>query len=640
MARLLSLTSEQQAAVDMDEGSYLLVAPPGSGKTEVLVRRIIRLLRDSAGQTFRILALTFTTKAAESVRSRALAEVGDEEWRLSATTFHAFCLDLLQHYGDRVGVPADVTIYETTEDRAEALARGLIEDGYLAPDDSVELRLLQSVLLEIDKRRHNLLPADEVPPEVVTDFGVSLREAYDAYERALESYGAIDFTAMLSRAYELLVSDPWVAQHYRKLYRYILIDEAQDMNLIQYEILRSLCGDEQRNVLMVADRNQSIYGFTGAGPKYIDRFTRDFHAQGLPLTKNFRSARLIVAAANELAEHFSGDEVKSTVMTSGAEARGSIEGWLFANEEAEARGVSTWIESLLDTGLHPDWIHEEEDAQMVPEEVCVLARTRYALDRVTATLERDGVPFLVRTPEGSLFDSDVGRAAYYGLKVVVNDRDLPSRRRMVRSLAAIEQDPWDAPDNYQNLGARDFLADLLKTTARSKAIVASLLQGKEEELSAKDLIEALVAVDGGWGDEQTTVWDSDKEQLRACWRAFAMRTPTAEQSLVGFLRAIFRLHRATVDEPGVRILTVHASKGLEFRAVALIGMNDGTFPDFRSLNSERTINEERRNAYVAVTRAARALRLTRPRVRDTRYGARLQDESRFVSEMNLSMTVR
>lgn len=640
MARLLSLTSEQQAAVNANEGSYLLVAPPGSGKTEVLVRRIIRLLADSTGQTFRVLALTFTTKAAENVRGRALAEVGEEEWRLTATTFHAFCLDILQHYGDRIGVPADVTVYETTEDRAEALARGLVQDGYLSSDDSIEYRSLQAILLEIDKMRNGLLSPDDVSAGVMTEVGVSLREAYEAYDRALESYAAIDFTAMLTRAYELLVEDTWVAQHYRKLYKHILVDEAQDMNLVQYEVLRALCGNEHRNVLMVADRNQSIYGFTGAGPKYVDRFVKDFGAQQLPLSKNFRSAERIVAAANDLAKHFSGSEVKSSPMSSGAEARGSLEGWVFADEEAEARGVCEWVASLLKTGLNASWIHEEEDSRITPEDVCVLARTRYALDRVAASLARAKIPYLLRTPEGGLFDSDIGRAAYYGLKVIANERDLPSRRRLLQSLSAVEGESWSPPDDYEDLAALEFLDKTLASTSRSRKVVLALLEGKKHDVSARDLIVTLTALDGNWGDEQSAAWDTDKDQLEACWRAFAVRTPAPEQSIGGFLRAIFRLQRATVDEPGVRILTVHAAKGLEFRAVALIGMNDGTFPDFRSLGSERAIDEERRNAYVAVTRAARALRVTRPRVRATRYGSRSQDESRFIAEMKLRMEAR
>lgn len=640
MARLLSLTSEQQAAVNVDEGSYLLVAPPGSGKTEVLVRRIMRLLGDSAGQTFRVLAVTFTTKAAENVRSRALSEVGEEEWRLTATTFHAFCLDILQHYGDRIGVPSEVTVYETTEDRAEALVRGLVQEGYLSPDDPVEFRYLQAVLFEIDKMRNGLLSADDVTSEVSTDIGVSLHEAYQVYERALESYGAIDFTAMLTRAHELLVADSWVAQHYRKLYKHILVDEAQDMNLVQYEVLKALCGSEPCNVLMVADRNQSIYGFTGAGPIYVDRFMKDFGAQQLPLSKNFRSAEVIVAAANELARHFSGTEVKSSVMGSGAEARGSLEGWVFANEEAEARGVCQWIGSLLNNGLQAAWIHEEEDPRITPEDICVLARTRYALDGVAASLDKVRIPCLVRTPEGGLFDSDVGRAAYYGLKVIANDRDLPSRRRLLQSLASIEGESWVPPVGYEDLAALDFLVEILASTTQSSSIVSVLLEGKKRESEAKDFIADLVALDGSWGDEQGAAWDTDKDQLETCWRAFTVRIPAPEQSLGGFLRAIFRLQRATVDEPGVRILTVHAAKGLEFRAVALIGMNDGTFPDFRSLNSDSAVNEERRSAYVAVTRAARALRVTRPRERATRYGARSQDESRFIGEMKLGMEAR
>ena len=192
------LTPQQQAAVDVDEGAYLLSAPPGSGKTEVLVRRIGRLLADSSGQGFRVLALTFTNRAAEQIRSRIGAEVADELWRLFAGTFHAFCLEVLQAHGEPVGVRPDVTVYADPGERVDVLQQGLLHEGYDPDRSGVTRAVALSALRRIDALRAELVPPEAAPEEMVDGLDLPLPLVYAAYEQALDRFGGLDYPAMLT----------------------------------------------------------------------------------------------------------------------------------------------------------------------------------------------------------------------------------------------------------------------------------------------------------------------------------------------------------------------------------------------------------------------------------------------------------
>ncbi len=632
-------TEEQRRIISLNEGAYLVVAPPGSGKTQVLTQRIIRLLQESSGQRFRILTLTFTTKAAENMVARIEAQV-DEEWRrVTAKTFHAFCLDVLQHYGESVGIASGFSVYENEDDRIEALARGLSDEGLVLKRDAEEVKSLRRLLGEIGRFKRDLIPHEAVARRETEEIAEA-HMAYAAYDRTLRLYNAVDFDDLLGLVYRLFTEHPRVSRHYRRLFPYILVDEGQDTSLAQYEVLRSLCGDEHRNVMLVADGNQFIYGFAGASDRFLKSFVVDFGATEVPLHLNFRCAEAVVKAANALIAHNPERVTVAAEMQSEAKAKGHVTAASYADEHEEARGVVDFVQAVLAHGLDAAWLNPYEDASVKPEKVCVLGRNRFQLRDILKEMDQRGVSYAFATGESGLFDSALFSAAYYALRVASNPKDLLSRRNLLGVLAtSAEEDiellerPVDAflsavsqrnEDSPGSLMA--FLASAWTQRTSDDALLRSLLE-EARRLAGLSKSDELRAVE----EADLTIFN---ERL-ASHRRHAEEGDVSIQGLLGDLSLV---RRTSHESSGVRALTIHAAKGLEFAAVVLVGMNDGSFPDFRSIGSSAAIADERRNAYVAVTRAARRLHLTRPRTRTMPWGdVKPQKISRFVRELEISM---
>lgn len=355
-------TSDQQRVINLDEGMYLVTAPPGSGKTQILVERSIRLLSESAGGSFRILALTFTTRAADELRERVAAGVAAEWHRMTTCTFHAFALDVLRHYGERIEVGPQLTVFENEDDRLESLAQALTDEGYGLGREADDLRVLRAILAEISRLKRALVPPSAAPR--AKEQGIEIDVAYQAYARKLRQLRAVDFDDLLLLTNELFAEHPRVAQHYRRMYRYVLIDEAQDTSRAQYELLRSLLGDEHRNVLMVADADQAIFAFAGSDFRYLERFQQDFGAQRLELTSNFRCAAQIVVAASRLISH--NPEARRPPVTPARDAEGHCEVLELEDEGAEAGSVVAGVNRLLAGGLDPTWLSEGETLRSDP----------------------------------------------------------------------------------------------------------------------------------------------------------------------------------------------------------------------------------------------------------------------------------
>lgn len=625
----VSLTPQQQDAVDQDGGAFLVIAPPGSGKTEVLVRRIGRLLAESAAATFRILALTFTNHAAEDLRTRVGAEVAGEEPRLFAGTFHHFCLEVLRNHGRPVGVTPDVTIYSGPAERLEVLEQALLQEGYQPGNIGLTGTVGRAILTRLDELRAQSVQPSPESDEEFAALGLPVALVYAAYDRALDRFGGLDFPAMLTRAVRLLTDDEWARKHYQRLYRYVLVDEAQDMTPVQYELLRAVCRPGLGNVFVVADRNQSIYAFNSAAPeRLLPLFRQEYGATELQLDSNFRSAEAIISAANQLSAHFR-DPGRAASMVQHGTASGHIELVAYPNEAAEAVATADWLAGLIEDGLDPRWL-EGEDSALRLEDVAILSRTRYGLDALITTLGERGVPHLLRTGEAGLFDSTTGQRVQDALRVLANPRDIPTQRRLLAEVASEHPPSYDTQLDIGSLLGH--LAGILPDPA-----VHALRRRSENALDDGALIAAIEAVDLPETDDagERDRWQTDKALLARCWRRYLHQTPPRAATLAGLLGLMARLQRATVDEPGVRLLTVHAAKGLEFRAVAIVNFAEGSFPHYRS-TSPAEIEEERRNAYVAITRAARVLRLSYPLSRNIpKRGPQRQRPSRFLKEMGL-----
>lgn len=626
------LTPEQEKVVAVREGSYLVLAPPGAGKTEVLAQRIVRLLRDSRGDNYRVLALTYNNRAAASMRNRVRDRLGEESWRATIETYHAFYLDVLRHYGQRVGVPQEATVYDTVDARIEALAQGLEDDGFVLNGEELDRAGAVQLLDRISRLTRALIPVEAAPDEQVGK--INLRDAYAAYDKVLRRNGALDFDTMLSRAYELLSEYPEVARHYRRIYKFVLVDEAQDTSTIQFELLRVLCGDEHRNVFMVADPDQLINRWLGADRRNLDRFKADFEAVEFHLSTNFRCADVIVEAANRLLDV---DKRKRPVSPTG-NAPGWLGAYSFSDESVEAMAVLEWARGLTDEGLRTEWLSEGEPRRIAPEEVAILARSRLQLEAILYELDRSGYAYSFRVGDVGPFESELFGSLLDMLRVLANPRDVAMRRTLLARFATAVDVAEVDTDAFYRSDVSTFLQMLAEVDPGGLGDIAAELAGTNEVARAMEMLIRPTAEEESGSDlgERQRL---DREVLEERWTRYRHSTESRLWSWTGVVTAL--LDQPRDEGSGLRVSTVHGAKGLEFRAVALVGMNEGSFPDFRSTGTADEEASERRLAYVAVTRAARALLLTRPRERITRYGSRrVQSESRFIREMDLSMTAQ
>ena len=623
------LTAEQEKVVSLREGSYLILAPPGTGKTEVIAQRIVRLLTESKGSSFRTLALTFNNRAAAAMRRRVREWLSEDTWRATIETYHSFYLDILRHYGHLIGVPAEVTVYDTVDSRIHALRQGLADEGFILSRDGVDRQEAEAVLDSISRLKRSLID----PPAATarqTELGVSVRDAYAAYEGALKRNGAVDFDGMLTRTYELITVHPQVAEHYRRMYRYILVDEAQDTSTVQFEILRAICGTTHRNVFMVADPDQLINRWMGADRRNLDRFVSDFGATTFHLSTNFRCADQIVQVANNL---LIADGKKLRPIAASGRAMGAVLVASYADERVEAAAVADWIIGLRDEGMPVEWLAEVEDPAVAANELAILARSRLHLREVLAVLDERHVPYVFRVGDVGPFDSSVYRITLDALRVLANPRDLAMRRTLLGSVSAESIDA----DHDLELAVGE-LAALLSVVADRDAtgaheLIRALVASSDigESMAALTRPLAIEASESELGE----LLRADRELLSARWATYKNATESRNWTWSGVVMSI--LDEPREDPHGIRVSTVHAAKGLEFRAVAVVGLNDGSFPDFRNTDSEEDLASERRLAYVAASRASRALLLTRSRVRATRFGPRGQEPSRFLTELGVEI---
>lgn len=629
---VVALTEEQENVVSLREGSYLILAPPGTGKTEVIAQRIVRLLTESGGGSFRTLALTFNNRAAAAMRRRVREILRDDTWRATIETYHSFYLNILRHYGHLIGVPPEVTVYDTVDSRIHALSQGLSDEGFVLTGYDLDRREAESILETIGRMKRALITPTAAPSRS-TGLGLSLQDAYRAYEGALRRNGAVDFDGMLTRTYELLAEHPEVADHYRRMYSFILVDEAQDTSTVQFEILRSICGATHRNVFMVADPDQLINQWMGADRRNLDLFVTDFGAATFHLSTNFRCADRIVDVANNL---LAVDAPAARPITPAGRAPGAVIVSSYADESKEAAAVVAWIKKLRDDGLPPAWLTDVESSTVSPQELAILARSRLHLREVLAVLDAGNIPYVFRAGDVGPFDSDVYRIALDTLRVLANPRDLAMRRTLLGELGVHTAEGGLEDTALAGADLPVFLAAVVnRGTMGASELLRPLVDLPDIGVAMTALTSALALE--GTASELGELLRADRELLTTRWNSYKNSTESRKWNWSGVVRSL-------VDEPredpeGIRVSTVHAAKGLEFRAVAVVGLNDGSFPDFRNTDSADDLASERRLAYVAATRASRGLLLTRPLARATRFGARAQDPSRFLKEMGVQSFV-
>lgn len=616
MTLTLKLTPAQAAAVNDSRPRVLLLAPAGSGKTEVLTRRVERILEESADAAFRILAVTYTVKAAEELRTRLQARVAEDVWRVDCDTLHSFALEWLTRYGSTVGVRPGVIVFSDDADRLDLIS------GYLASigiDPSVASRAaLQPILNEFDAFRTSA-PDSEIQDRHYAEFGVGLKELYDAYLGALQEAGGIDFPGMLCKLSEALDADPWVRDNFYRTYQHVLVDEGQDLTRAQALLLQKLVGPKI-NLFVVADDRQSINEFAG-GAFENARMLVGESAPTLSLHDNFRCALNVLQAAEKIAAQLASPQ--EPFVAPGAPP-GKVEFEAARDSREEASRTLDWVNRLLSEGLDSSSIAEGEDPRVKPEDIAVIARTRWLLEPTIQALKAGGHELSLNLETSGFLANAEGRVVLEALALLVDARNRPAHRRLVEEIVGARGVPLPADSDDDPL---ELLARADVPTMRD---IAEYLA--DARPSNADLDALLGQLDVRFAESD---WSGDATLISGLWRKYRSGVSAQHRSMIGFLRFVGREQLARPTDPGIRVLTIHRVKGLEFKAVALVGVYDGALPDYRARTPAK-LNAERRSLYVAMTRARRMLRVSWPaQTFDRSNRSHSQQPSRFLEEAGL-----
>lgn len=613
---LQELNEAQREAVTAPLGPVLVLAGPGSGKTRVLTHRIAYLIRGHHVPPYRILAVTFTNKAAREMRDRIKTLLGEDLRGLTVGTFHSVCARILREDGERVGLHRGFVIYDTTDQRniIRTALRQLNLDDKLYPP--------QRVHAAISRAKNELLPPEAFP--VLSYRDEIYRRVYELYQKILRENQGVDFDDLLMLTVQLLREHPDVREIYQRRWPHILVDEFQDTNMAQYTIVRLLAGPEP-SLFVVGDEDQSIYGFRGADYRNVLRFRRDFpQAKVVVLEENYRSTQTILQVANAIIRH----NVNRTPKVLRTRRKGGAKVVVFEayNEVEEAQFVVDEIASLTAQGEFTPGdfaIMYRTNAQSRALEEAFIARNMpYRLIGATRFYERreikDTLAYLriVHNPDDAL-----------SLNRIIN---VPPRRigqRTVRALFAAAQEQGVSPYRVlHRLAQGEPVPGIGSAGKRALLSFLDLWEGwldAREEMGVGSLLE-LILEDVhylAYLDDGTEQGRSRVENVRELI-AVARTYEDIPDGLTQFLEEVALVSDVDElpEEQGVPVLmTLHMAKGLEFPVVFITGLEEGLLPHSRSLEDPEGLEEERRLFYVGITRAKERLYLLHA-FRRTRYG--------------------
>jgi DNA helicase-2/ATP-dependent DNA helicase PcrA len=626
------LNPQQREAVLHPGGPALVLAGAGSGKTRVLAHRVAYLVRGLGVPPDRVLAVTFTNKAAEEMRQRVAGLLGERVARaVWMGTFHRTCARLLREHADRLGLPKRFSIYDEDDQRQvmrEAVRSVGADDRRFPPG---------AVLAAISAARNDGLDVSAYEARATSAFERVVAACWREYQRLLWARGALDFDDLLTEALRLLEEVPDVRERYQDRFLHVLVDEYQDTNPVQFRLVARLC-ERHRNLFVVGDVDQAIYGWRGADIRNILEFERDFpDARVLPLEENYRSTQTILRAAEALIAQNPRRYPKRLWTQNPVGAPAVV--YAASDEHDEARFVVSELRRLVAEGFRLG-------------ECAVLYRINAMSRQFEEAFLRAGVPYQVVGAVRFYERKEVKDVLSY-LRLLVNPQDelsllraLQTPRRGIgegtvdklRAFAAGRGwSLWQALEHVDEVpgvpasarrAAAAFVALLRELAARAERLRAAELVG--EVLERTGYREALEA-EGT--DEAASRLENVQELVTV---AQEYEAATGDASLEAFLEHLSLVTDAdTYDERADRVvlMTLHAAKGLEFRAVFLCGLEEGIFPHVRSLDDPRQLEEERRLAYVGITRAKERLYLSYAQLRSL-FGRTVANvPSRFLDEL-------
>ncbi len=646
---LEGLNDAQREAVGHKVGQLLVVAGAGSGKTRVLTRRIAWLIAARGAHPGSILAITFTNKAAAEMRNRVAELVGGASRAMWVSTFHSACVRILRREGNRFGFTSSFSVYDTADSRR--LMTLVCRDMDLDPK-RVNPR---AVLNWVSNLKNELIDHESAGGRAENPTEELYAEAYGHYQRRLKAANAMDFDDLIMMTVHLFQAFPDVRETYRRRFRHVLVDEYQDTNAAQYALIRELCDDES-DLMVVGDSDQSIYAFRGASIRNILEFEDDFpNASTILLEQNYRSTQNILTAANAVISRNEGRKDKNLWSAEGDGEK--IIGYVGDDERDEAQFVADEVDRLTDSG----------DAKA--SDVAVFYRTNAQSRVFEEVFIRVGLPYRVVGGVRFYERKEVKDALAY-VRVLVNSVDAVSLRRIVnepkrgigdRAQAAIERFAsregisfWEAMQRAEETG--ELATRSLTAVNAFVETMSALMEMAASGEPADAVLEAALTRSGYLStleqsnDPQDETRVENLAELVAVAREFVVGAGTmsdeeagtepddlARGSLAAFLEQVSLVADAdSVPDVGdglVTLMTLHTAKGLEFPVVFLTGLEDGVFPHMRSLGDSAELEEERRLAYVGITRARTRLYVTRASSRSAWGAPSYNPASRFLDEL-------
>ncbi|NLU66849.1 DNA helicase PcrA [Streptomyces sp. HNM0574] len=653
-AALLDGMNEQQRAAVVHTGSPLLiVAGAGSGKTRVLTHRIAYLLGARGVHPGQILAITFTNKAAAEMKERVEQLVGPRAQAMWVSTFHSACVRILRRESKKLGFTSSFSIYDAAD--SKRLMALVCKDLELDPKKFPP----KSFTAKVSNLKNELVDPEDFAQRAADGFEKTLAEAYTMYQARLREANALDFDDIIMTTVHLLQAFPDVADHYRRRFRHVLVDEYQDTNHAQYTLVRELVGTgeedeesgpvpERGELCVVGDADQSIYAFRGATIRNILQFEEDYpDATTILLEQNYRSTQTILSAANAVIERNENRRPKNLWTQAGTGS--PITGYVADTEHDEAQFVADEIDRLTDAG------------EARAGDVAVFYRTNAQSRVFEEVFIRTGLPYKVVGGVRFYERREVRDVLAY-LRVLANPEDAVPLRRimnvpkrgigdraeaMIDALAAREKITFPQAmvrvDEAYGMAARsanavrrfNVLMDDLRTVVDSGAGPATILEAVLERTGYLAELQAST-------DPQDETRIENLQELAAVALEFEQERGEDEPgTLADFLERVALVADSDQipdeeegDDTGVvTLMTLHTAKGLEFPVVFLTGMEDGVFPHLRALGDTKELEEERRVAYVGITRARERLYLTRSTLRSAWGQPSYNPPSRFLEEI-------
>lgn len=630
------LNEQQKEGVFTTEGAVLILAGAGSGKTGVLTHRIAHLIDDLGVNSYNILAITFTNKAAKEMKERVDRLVGmgaDSAWIM---TFHAACVRILRRYICRIGYDNNFTIYDT--DDQKSVIKDILKRKNLDPKQYKD----RTILSVISNAKDNLISPDDMYQSSGGNYNtMKTAEIYREYQEQLKKNNAVDFDDIIGLTVKLFNEDKEVLRYYQERFRYIMVDEYQDTNRAQFNLIRLLAGGHG-NLCVVGDDDQSIYKFRGADINNILDFEKYFNdAKIIKLEQNYRSTQKILDVANEVIKNNAGRKDKR--LWSSVKDGTKVIFNVYENGYEEARGIA---EDIAHRHLH-----DRKDYS----DFAILYRTNAQSRALEEKLIEKNIPYRIYGGINFYARREIKDILAY-LKTIDNARDdlsvkrilnVPKRGIGAASVAKVDDYAYENDITfYVALRQAKEVPGLQRAVSKVEGFVTQIevLKSKSQYIGVGKLIEEIIETVGysdyidaeSESDEQATERRQNIDELIS--KAVQYEETVDEPSLSGFLEEVALVADIdNLDENNdmVSLMTIHSAKGLEFPIVYLAGMEDGLFPSYMSISTgdESDIEEERRLCYVGITRAKETLIMSAARMRTVRGETQMNRTSRFVREI-------